>query len=247
MRPAQWPAVGRQAAIDRPAIATDDAVDRLAQKRRQSRQAAAGIHDEGGRCGRGRQPQPAALARLLPARLIDVLEATDVMAAAEVGEGGDQAWTETVGAEVRRDGRPRDDAAVGTGARVPLILRNLDHLRRQFGDLMPGGFGVGGRRFGRQGSVTGRARRGHEGYDLGDPMAGQAEENGAGMARLSTGLASARLLGDGRRSGGRVGRRRQGRVGGVQAEPRLRSRTSASSSARRPCNAARLASRCRQP
>lgn len=79
--------------------------------------------------------------------------------------------------------------------------------------------GVGGRRFGRQGGVTGRASRGHEGYDLGDPMAGQAEENGAGMARLSTGLASARLLGDGRRSGGRVGRRRQ--VGGVQAEPRL--------------------------
>jgi hypothetical protein len=57
--------------------------------------------------------------------------------AGQVGEGGGQARPATVGAVLLRNAGPRDFAATGTRARVPLVLGDFGQQRRQLGDLMP--------------------------------------------------------------------------------------------------------------
>ena len=71
--PADLTQFQRQLAVDRPAIATDDAVDRLAQQGLKALEVSSQVnHEEGHRRGR-RRPEPAFLPLLAPAGLVGVL------------------------------------------------------------------------------------------------------------------------------------------------------------------------------
>jgi hypothetical protein len=144
-----------------------------------------------------------------------------VAGAAEVGEGAGQARPQGVGADVGRDGRVVERAALRAGAEVPLMLGDLDQYRRQFGDLMPTGFGVVRAALHRQGRLATRAGLGAMMDRADDAFGRQADALAGGMAGLGPGLAAGRLPHHLLGRGDGIGRRRHGRVGRVLAEPGL--------------------------
>src|SRR5439155_18624195 len=74
MGPADLPQPYRPALVHPPAIRTENAVNGIAQKLDQARQAAALVDDKGRHAGSSGHPQPTLVARLFPAGLIDVLD-----------------------------------------------------------------------------------------------------------------------------------------------------------------------------
>jgi len=73
VRPADLPQFQGKLAVDRPAVATDNAGDRIAQEGLQALEAAPEVnHEEGHRRGR-RRPQPALLSLLAPTAFVSVL------------------------------------------------------------------------------------------------------------------------------------------------------------------------------
>ena len=152
-------------------------------------------------------------------RLGDLLDAAaaDAVAADQVGQGGGQAGAEAVPAQGCGDGGVRHGLACGTGAGMSLIFEDLGGQRRQFGDLMPGRFGVVGLPLLGQGMTAVSAGAGHEGDDLVQAFGWQASLQGGWMPRLAAGLFAGGLFDDGLGRLRRIGGGWQGRVGGVLA------------------------------
>ena len=72
--PANLSAIVGPLVVSSPSIADDEAADRFAQENRQGGEVASCVNHEGDRDLRGSDPEPTALARLLPAGFIDVLD-----------------------------------------------------------------------------------------------------------------------------------------------------------------------------
>jgi hypothetical protein len=88
VRPAPLPQTEFHLTIDRPAVAGDEALDLLAPQSGQTHDAAAESDDKTSHHGRGRAPQPTLVARLIPARLIDVLGGSLLHRLLGLGVGG---------------------------------------------------------------------------------------------------------------------------------------------------------------
>jgi len=144
----------------------------------------------------------------------------DVVTPGEVGQRGGQARADAVGLAAAGDRGVVERAAARAGAEVALVLGDLRGHLRQFGDLMPGRLGVAGPRVGRQRLVAALAAAGDEGDHVREAFGGQAALQVGGMAGLRPGLLASGRLDDGLGGLRRVGRGRDGGVGGVRAEAR---------------------------
>ena len=153
--------------------------------------------------------------------LEDVLQPAlaDVLAAAEVADHGGQARAEGVGGDRGGDVLAGDVAAAGAGAGVALELGHDGGDARQLGDLVPGRLGVAvGWLLGQRG-VAPLAVGGDQRDDVIDAVGRQALAAMAGVSGLPAGGTTRTLLDDRGLGAGRVGRGRDGGVGGVLAQP----------------------------
>jgi hypothetical protein len=101
---------------------------------------------------------------------------------------------------------------------VPLIFGDVRGHERQFGDLVPGRFGIAG--LGLRGQVVAAtsAGRGYEGDDVLEPLGRQSSLQRRRMSGLGTAFFAGGCFDDGLGCLGWIGGGRQGRVGGVLAE-----------------------------
>jgi hypothetical protein len=119
---------------------------------------------------------------------------------------------------LRRDHAAIEAATTGTGPRVPLVLGDDGRQCGEFGDLMPGRFGVVSAGLGGQGRVAVFADRRHIRHDRVDPLRRQTMAMMSGMPRLSPRLASGRRLDDRLGCPRRIGRRGRGTVGRIASK-----------------------------
>src|ERR1022692_1774288 len=126
---------------------------------------------------------------------------------AQKTHGRCESGTTNVGANVLRDFRPSDLAAIGTGAAMGLKLRHLHGNLWQFDDLVPVRLGIVRARCHRQVVLTGFTNLGPIMLDwFSETLPRQAHAQISNVSRLAPGLAPRRLLANGRRCIGRVGR-----------------------------------------
>lgn len=141
-----------------------------------------------------------------------------MMTAAEVRHHRGQARPDDMGADPRGDRAPIEVATAGAGALVSLVFGDDGRQFGEFGHLMPGGLGVAGGGFGRQGSLAWGAGRGPVRHDGVDPLGWEAMAMMSRMPRLPAWRASGRCL-DHRFGGpGWIDRRRRGGVGGIAVQ-----------------------------
>jgi hypothetical protein len=145
----------------------------------------------------------------------------EVVAAAQIRQGGGEARTDAVRLELGRYGGVVEGAAAGAGAEVTAVLGDLGGQRRHLGDLVPSGLGVVGCRPRGQQLVAAPTVVRDEVVDMLEALGWESPPEVGGVAQLSSGGASGGLLGGQLGGVERVGGGRDGGVGGVAAELRF--------------------------
>jgi site-specific DNA recombinase len=250
--PAHLPLQQGHVVVGPPAVAAQDAAQGRTDQLTQGGHVPQQVDEEHRHGLRGRHPQPALAAGLLPAGLIGVLDRrlphrlqgllvgrrqrradlllqvgdrpqrhrgvedglgdflhaalTEAVAADQVRQHRGQAGPDAVGADLGREGGPRDGTAAGTGAGVPLILGDPGGQPGQLRDLVARRRRVVGTRLLGQGRLAVCARRRHVGHRPVDALGGHQLLEVGRVARLPARPAAGGLLGRPRRQRGRRAR-----------------------------------------
>ena len=123
-------------------------------------------------------------------------------------------------ADLRGDLATIEAATAGAGARVPLVLGDDGRQLGEFGDLMPGRFGVARPGLGGQGSLAAGADRGPIRHDDLDLLRWEATAMMSRMPRLAARFSPRRCLDDRLGRPRRIGRRGRGAIGGIASKLR---------------------------
>jgi site-specific DNA recombinase len=145
----------------------------------------------------------------------------DAVAAGQIRQRRRQPGPDALGQQFAGDRCVRHGPTTRTGARVSLVFRDLGDDRRHVDDLMPGRRRVGGSGLCRQGRLAAAAPFGHELEGGLHPLGRQQLLQMGRVPGLPAGPTPRLLLDDGLGRPRRIGRGREGGVGGIGVQARL--------------------------